>query len=126
MKSKKLAVISLIAVFLLGLALGFASNRIFSPCKGKDRRSHRDHTTRLMVKLKSELDLTEEQNAQLRKHLDELKEKVAQIRKESRPQYERVNEEFKKEFLKTLTEEQKEKFSQMDNRSNDKHKYKER
>ena len=126
MKSKKFAVTSLIAVFTLGLALGFASNRIFSTSKGKDQRSHKDHTTRSMVKLKSELDLTEEQSTQLREFLDELKEKVAQIRKESRPHYERVNEEFKEEFRIILTEEQKEKFSQMCKRSKDKSKYKER
>jgi hypothetical protein len=128
MKSKKMAFTSLIAVFLLGFALGFAGNRLFSSYQKRHSLPHRDkgHTSKLMAQLSSELDLSEDQKVQLKALLDELKGKVDTIRKDTRPHYKRVNEEFKADFLKILSAEQKEKFMHIDERFDKKDRHKER
>ena len=108
----KNAVISLLTVFILGLAIGILVDR-FVFVKAPKPPKHRDPGQFLFEKFSNELDLTEEQKVQLKRLLDEIKIKYETLHKTRREQYQKISDEFDTEFKKYLTPEQIVKFDAM-------------
>ncbi len=111
MTSKKTAITVLISVFIVGIACGLVSDRIFFT---KSRNMHRHHRGSMVSKFTKDLDLNSLQQEKLKKLLKEIKTQYDGIRTKTKPEYEKVRENFHNEFLKILTEEQKRKFLKME------------
>lgn len=105
MNSKTLGILSLVAVFLIGVALGMGLGHII------EKSGHPYHHKQDMVaKFKKDLNLSKEQEKVLLQLLDDLKEKYHTLRQKHRPEYKTIQKEFRSEFKKVLTPNQKEKF----------------
>ena len=118
MSSKKVAGISILAIFILGFVFGFAANRFFFGNDERHPRSNKHYRPNTVEKFTKELDLTGEQQEHLIKLLDKVKKQHSEIRKATHPEYERVRNEFREAFLEILTDEQKLKFLEFDERYN--------
>ena len=122
MTSKKFAGISLLAVFILGFAFGFAVNRIFFTNYGRHPKHYKFYGPNLVEKFTNELDLSNQQKEKLVDLLNEVKKQHREIRKSTYPEYKRVSDEFRKAFAKVLTDEQKLKFLEFNKRYDEKRK----
>ena len=124
-RSKKLALVSFLTIFLAGLVLGVVLERlVIDKCQAKRQPS--DPGEFLFQKFTTELSLDETQKLELRKLLADIKEKHRHIRKENRTQYKIIQEEFNTDFRKILSEEQLILFDQLvqefeEKRARDKH-----
>ena len=112
MTSKKTAFTLLIAVFIFGFAAGTVTNKYIFP---KKQRSHspRDRSSHTVNKFTKELNLTESQQIHLKELLATIKVKYDSLRKVAEPSYKAVRDNFKKEFSKILTDEQRIKYEEM-------------
>ncbi len=109
--SKRMALASLITIFLLGIVLGIAGERyVFRHWKQTRHPRGND----FMIKdFTQKLNLTAEQQAQLKALLKEIREKYEQVRNSMDPEFERISLEFREKFAQTLNEQQKTIFEQM-------------
>jgi len=121
MTSKRIASLSLLAIFILGFVFGVASDRSFFTKMGRYSK-HKDHRPNLVEKFTKELNLTNEQQKHLVMLLEKVKKQHSEIKESTRPQYERVREEFKSAFSEILTEEQRMKYLEFDKRCDKKRK----
>lgn len=113
MTSKKTAFTLLIAVFILGFAVGTMTSRYLFPAPNS-HHSHKDRSKSTLEKFTRELNLTPEQQATLSDLLDTIKVKYDSLRRENGPRYKAVRDYFKSEFSKVLTPEQLERYLEMD------------
>ncbi len=105
MNSKTLGILSLVAVFLIGVALGMGLGYII-----EKSGNHHHHKQDMVAKFKKDLNLSKEQEKVLLQLLDDLKEKYHALHQKHRPEYKTIQKEFRSEFKKVLTPNQKEKF----------------
>ena len=120
MTSKKIASISLLAIFVLGFVLGIAVDRYFFDDHSCRHSHHKHNKPDLIQKFTRELDLTSEQQQKLSELLQGIKKRHNEIRKSSNEQYKLLRENFRKSFLEILNEKQKAKFLEMNNCSDKK------
>ncbi len=111
MTSKKTAITVLISVFIVGVACGLVSDRIFF---AKSRYMHRHRRAGMVSKFTKELKLNASQQEKLQGLLKEIKAQYDEIRTKTRPEYKKVRENFHDELLKILNEDQKQKFMKME------------
>ena len=114
LKSKKVALASVITIFLLGLILGIVADRYL--LLRYFHSGHKRGQIDLVQMFKKELNLTVEQQEKLKELLAELREEHEKIRKSTKPDYKRINREFREKFSKVLDEEQKKKFNELNER----------
>ena len=110
-KSKKMAMISLIAVFITGLFCGILAERLLLSkyCNVNDR-----HKRPSLVQIfKKELDLTQDQETQLKSMLEDIKQKHHQAREEQKVIFDSLRVNFDDQFKEILDSNQKEKFSKL-------------
>jgi len=122
MTSKRIASLSLLAVFILGFVIGVVIDQSFFSKMGRDSKHKRGHRPNLVEKFTKELNLTNEQQEHLITLLEKVKKQHSEIKESTRPQYERVREEFKSAFLEILTEKQKLEYLEFDKRCDKKRK----
>ena len=124
MSSKRVAILSLISIFILGFALGLLTEH-FVLHRGKEHEPPKQsRESRYISALTEELELTEEQQQQLQMLLEELKEKHDKINKSTKPDHRKVREEFNAAFIKILTPEQAKKFEAFNKRLKEKYRKK--
>lgn len=111
MTSKKTAITVLISIFIVGLACGLISDRIFF---AKSRNMHRHHRGSMVSKFTKDLKLSTTQQQKLKELLKQTKTQYEEIRSKTRPEYNKVRENFHNEFLKILKDEQKQQFLKME------------
>ena len=110
--SKKIAILSLITVFIIGLAAGVALDRLVFDKKRHDHRK-RDPNEYFFEKFTRELSLTKAQQDTLQILLDDIKEKHNALSKKRRKEYEKIRQEFETDFRKILTPEQVSRYNEM-------------
>lgn len=115
------ATLLVIAVFVLGLALGalcmhwadeyyFVEGRARQSYREKDQQDQEASRMRLVDRLTRELALTPEQQEQLKQVLRETSERYDSIYEEMRPRLRQAREEGRAKIRSFLTPEQREKF----------------
>ena len=111
LKTKKVALASIITIFLLGMVLGILADRYIILRYFKN--GHRRGQMNLVQMFNKELNLNVEQQAKLKELLAELREKHENIRKSSRPEYKKITQEFREKFSQVLNDEQRKKFNEI-------------
>lgn len=111
-QSKKMALVSFLAIFLFGLAVGVVVDRYVFENSHKPERRH-DPSDFLFHKFSDNLSLDENQKLELKRLLEEIKEKHRAIRKSDRGRYNEIKKEFDDDFRKILTPDQVTKYNQM-------------
>ncbi len=111
-RSKKLAFVSFLAVFLLGMVLGVVLERFVFSADYHGRRRH-GPSEYLFNKFSKELALDEEQKNQLEKLLKEIGDKHRRIRDANKQQYAKIRSEFDASFRQVLTHDQLEKYERL-------------
>jgi Spy/CpxP family protein refolding chaperone len=124
MSSKRVAILSLVSILILGFALGLLTEHFVLHSGKIHRPPKKSRDERLITTLTKELELTEEQQQQLKTLLQELKEKHDTINRSTRPEHQRVRQEFNEAFSKILTPEQAEKYEAFNKRLQEKYKKK--
>jgi len=114
LKSKKIALASIITIFLLGLVIGIGADRYVLLRLSHDR--HRHGRNNLVQMFNKELNLTIEQQEKLKELLKELRENHDKIRQSNRPEYKRITKEFEDKFSRILDVSQKKKFNEINER----------
>ncbi len=122
MTYKKLAWLSLLALFMLGFAVGFAVDRLAFSEKEKHAKSSGHDDRCLVEKFTKDLVLTKYQRDSLVVYLGKLRKQHSELRKTVNPQFQRLREEFRSSFSHILTEEQKAKFAEMNRKYDQKQK----
>jgi len=122
LKSKRMALASLVIIFLLGIILGVAGERYIFRHWHPQRHGRGDD---FMIKdFTQKLNLTVDQQQQLKVLLGEIREKYEQARASMKPEFEKISQEFRDKFAQILDEKQKPIFDQMnkefDSRENEK------
>jgi len=111
-QSKKMALVSFLAIFLFGIALGVVADRYVFQKRHEPRHRHNSGDF-LFRKFSEKLSLDENQKVELRRLLEEIKEKHHEIRKADRQRYNKIKTEFNAAFRQILTPEQAIKYDQM-------------
>jgi Spy/CpxP family protein refolding chaperone len=102
------AILSIAAVFLSGLVIGIYADRLLLNSFGA-RPPHNDKA--FVAKFTRDLDLSAEQQAQLKVLLGKLREQHNAVWRSGQPEFNRIREEFRKNFSAVLTPEQQTKFT---------------
>jgi hypothetical protein len=105
MSSKNKAILSFIAVFLVGIAVGVLFENLVLDKKQQNRK-RQDPNKFLFEKFTNELSLSTEQQDSLQVLLDDIKEKHRELGKKRHENYERIRSEFDVEFRKILSPDQ--------------------
>lgn len=113
MTSKKLAGVSLLALFILGFVLGFAVDR-FALGEGSRRRHSRPSDQKIIDNFTRDLALTKAQRDSLVVLLEGLKKRHGELRESISVEFDRIRDDFKNGFSAILTEEQKVKFAEIE------------
>ena len=110
LSSQKLALLSIITTFFVGMVLGVVVERFVFD---KRPEKHRDINEHLLDKFTEELSLTPAQQDTLKVMLDEIKEKHREVRRQSYQEYKRIREEFEQKFSSILTQDQAARYKEM-------------
>lgn len=115
MNARMKAFLIILSIFLLGSAVGIAIAPLFRDqrIRPSHQRGERPSFTEILTK---ELDLSPEQQAQLSEILAETRKKHDEIRKMTGELDAKVREEFRTKFAIILTEQQKLKFKELNER----------
>ena len=115
MNARMKASLIILSIFLLGSAAGIAIAPLFRDQRERPlhQRGERPSFTEILTK---ELDLSPEQQAQLSEILAETRKKHDEIRKMTVELDAKVREEFRTKFAIILTEQQKLKFKELNER----------
>ncbi len=110
MTSKRIAITMLVATFFLGLLFGNISHDWLSP----DHKHHRKHpsTEETIALFTKELQLTQEQQEELGVLLEELQDSLNALRRQRISDYIKARTKFETKFSEHLSEEQKIKFDE--------------
>jgi len=122
MTYKRLAWLSLLSLFLLGFAIGFAVDRIAFPEKDRHPKSNGRDDQYLVEKFTKDLVLTKGQRDSLVVYLGKLRKQHSELRKTVDPEFQRIREDFRKSFSLILSKEQKAKFAEMNRKHDQKQK----
>jgi hypothetical protein len=111
MNSRNKAILSLGAIFLLGIIIGIL---IDSQVFNHSRRGQRDrgHPNLLEIFTKK-LELSSQQQGKLKELLDNFKTKFQEVGTQTETQFRKVREEFNEQFMLILNGTQKEKYKKM-------------
>ncbi len=110
LSSQKLALLSIITTFFVGMVLGVVVERFVFD---KRPEKHHDINEHLLDKFTEELSLTPAQQDTLKVMLDEIKEKHREVRRQSYQEYKRIREEFEQKFSSILTQDQAARYKEM-------------
>ncbi len=114
-KSKVWAAALLLAVLVLGGALGATTVRLVD--RGPEERETAERPRRdrdgYLDRLTEELELTAEQRAEMELIVDRHRERMAELWREVRPRFEETKRDFREEVNATLNEEQRFRFEEM-------------
>ncbi len=113
MSSKRMALFSLIAVFIFGVVIGIAVDRFMFIRKPDYPQKPKDISQHLFEHFTEKLDLNTEQQDQLKKLLDEIRSRHREIEKSERQKYRQLRESFDEKLIEILHEEQVEKFKEL-------------
>ncbi len=105
----------LLASTLTGLT-GLTGSTVHSRARGVDRSrggEHSERGRRMVERLRSGLDLTDDQAARLEEVMNRNHETAHQYWKDSRQEYETIRQQFRADIRELLNEEQQGKFDQM-------------
>ncbi len=96
MTYNKLAWLSLLSLFLLGFAVGFAVDRLAFSEKDKHARSNSHNDSYLVEKFTKDLVLTKDQRDSLVVYLGKLRRQHSELRKTVDPEFQHIREDFRK------------------------------
>jgi len=102
----------LLAVFVLGCVTGVAVDGVYRTKTSafiRDARSHSDREA-LFEKMRSDLNLTDDQSKEMHQILDETTNEFHALRTELRPKYEELRQKTRSRMRALLTAEQQQKF----------------
>lgn len=102
-QSKSLAIAFLFGAVLVGGALGFSADRVFT----------KDHHGRPIDLLDARLDLSDQQRAQINSILDERHRQFARVYELIRPQMDSIRQHTRDQMRQVLTTEQRGKFEEL-------------
>ena len=122
MTYNKLAWLSLLSLFLLGFAVGFAVDRLAFSEKDKHAKSNSHNDSYLVEKFTKDLVLTKDQRDSLVVYLGKLRKQHSELRRTVDPQFQHIREDFRKSFSQILTAEQKTKFAEINRKHDQKQK----
>ena len=115
--------VTLVATLVIGIGVGVLIDRfllapppVHSDADDASRRGDRDHRDRgrrMVERLRSGLELTDDQVTQLEEVMDENHETAHEFWKNSREEYESLRMQFRADIRELLTEEQQVKFDAM-------------
>ncbi|MBD3377417.1 periplasmic heavy metal sensor [candidate division KSB1 bacterium] len=110
MTSKRIAITLLVATFLLGLLLGNLTHDWISP----DHKRHRKHpsTEETIAMFTKELQLSQAQQEKLELLLTELQDSLNALRRQRISDYIKARTKFETKFSEYLSEEQRKKFDE--------------
>jgi Spy/CpxP family protein refolding chaperone len=121
--AKKWMGVTLAATLLIGVGAGVLADRfLLAPTTVHSRKpdvgrggdsQHREHGERMVERLRSGLELTEEQAAQLEKVMNDNHETARQFWGDSRQEYEALRRQFRADIRGILSDEQQVKFDEM-------------
>ena len=120
--AKKWMGVTLVATLLIGIGAGVLADRLLlasavhSRARDVDRRGdgeHSEHGRRMVERLRSGLELTEEQVAQLETVMNDNHETARQFWGNSRQEYEALRQQFRADIRGLLSDEQQVKFDEM-------------
>ncbi len=120
--AKKWIGVSLLATLLIGVGAGVLVDRfllastVHSRARDVDRRGdgqHREHGGRMVERLRSGLELTEEQATQLEAVMNANHETARKFWGDSRQEYEALRQQFRADIRGLLNNEQQVKFDEM-------------
>lgn len=102
----------LIAVFALGCITGVAVDGVYRTKTNATLREDRSHNERnaLFEKMRSDLNLTDDQSKEMHRILDETASDFRALRSELRPRYEELRQKTRSRMRAQLTVEQQQKF----------------
>jgi Spy/CpxP family protein refolding chaperone len=121
---KKWMGVTLVATLVLGMGVGIIADRfvlartsvVHSRAGDADRRGsgdHEDRGRRMVERLRSGLDLTDEQATRLEEIINKNHDTAHEFWKNSRQEYETLRRQFRSDIRGLLTEDQKVKFDDM-------------
>ena len=118
--AKKWMGVTLLATLVLGMGAGILIDRFVLAStlhsRDVDRRGggdHRDRGRRMVERLRSGLDLTDDQAARLEEVMNENHETAHEFWKNSRQEYEALRKQFRADIRELLTDDQQVKFDAM-------------
>lgn len=120
--AKKWMGVTLVATLVIGMGVGIIVDRFLLPVtvhsgsRDVERRGsgeHRDRGRRMVERLRSGLDLSDEQAVLLEEVVNENHETAHEFWKNSRQEYETLRQQFRADIRALLTDEQQGKFDEM-------------
>ena len=122
--AKKWMGVTLLATLVIGMGAGVLVDRfllastsmVHSRARNVDRRGTGEHSERgrhMVERLRSGLDLTDDQAARLEEVMNRNHDTAHQYWKDSRQEYEAIRQQFRADIRELLNEEQQVKFDQM-------------
>lgn len=119
--AKKWIGVTLLATLVIGIGLGVLVDRfllastVHSRPSNMERRGggHREHGRRMVERLRSNLDLTDEQAAELESVMNENHETARAFWRNSRSEYEALRQQFRADIRELLSDEQRGRFDEM-------------
>ncbi len=119
LRSQKMAITSLVLIFLFGIFCGIASERFIFD---KFKRHGGKHKGQFEQKLTKRLELNNDQIANLKVLLKDVKRQHDEIRQADKPEFDSVRVDFDRKFNLILTKEQQDEFARMQTEWNQKRK----
>lgn len=111
--------VTLVATLLIGVGAGILVDRFLlgTTAFGADvesrRGRHEDHTRRMVERLESRLDLSEDQVAQLAEVMGKHHDTARRFWADSRAEFEQLRQQFRRDIRGLLTDEQQVRFDEM-------------
>lgn len=112
-RSKLIAAVVVIVVFLAGIVIGVAGDRFWRVRHPGPRRNPQMVTAAILRRLDRELDLTPQQEAAVKQILTAREQRITALMATIRPQIRQQIDAANAEIEKVLTPEQRAKFQQM-------------
>ncbi|HKS29467.1 MAG TPA: hypothetical protein VJS44_16675 [Pyrinomonadaceae bacterium] len=101
--------LAVVGVFILGGITGFSLDSVYRMRAGSER-SERKNKEAVFERMKSDLNLNEQQATQIRAILEQTRDEYRQLRVEVRPRYDAVRQNARTKIRALLTPEQQQKF----------------
>ena len=112
-QTKQRAILTLLAVFVAGIALGFAGNRFYARnFRGPSSLTPQEYKAHLLSRLTKDLDLDEAQQDKVDSILDETAERFESVREAIEPELEAIRAERAERIAVVLNPTQRVKYEQ--------------
>jgi Spy/CpxP family protein refolding chaperone len=103
--------LAVVVVFVLGLVTGVSLDSVYRLRSGNEREASKGRDKdKIFERMKSDLNLNEQQATQIRAILDQTGEEYKQLRAECKPRYDAVRQSARTKIRALLTPEQQQKF----------------